>query len=270
MTEFSELAGIWIGFVLSLMTFSVILRDNWLARLSQYILVGSATGYLVVLVIQDILRPKLIEPIFASEQTPFDLFIPLALGISLTISGLETLVNQGPVSQSSFQDHLNPVPARRSPIWHIMRFVGRVGVLLIIGVNIANSVTGIIQGTVLPQLWQATRIRSFGPDSSNFQFSAIVSLVLTIGVLLHLKVAPANHHASRHSIIRAVHRLGIASVWAGVGQRVLWFAIGILFARMTASRLSLLIIWIDERVQFLRLIPGWQNMSTFLQWLGIS
>ena len=73
--------GMWLGMVLSLMLFSFVIRDNLLERLAQYILVGAASGYLMVMVIQDILRPKLIEPMLTSDTLAVDLLVPLALGV---------------------------------------------------------------------------------------------------------------------------------------------------------------------------------------------
>ena len=56
---------------------------------------------------------------------------------------------------------------------------------------------------------------------------------------------------------------GLILFWAGLGKRGLWFAAGVLFARLAASRLSLLIVWLESMIQFLQQSWIWQQVTSY-------
>ena len=58
-------AGPLLGFLISLAIGSYLIRDNFLARLAQYVLVGAGLGYLAVLVWRNVLWPRLFAPLVA-------------------------------------------------------------------------------------------------------------------------------------------------------------------------------------------------------------
>ncbi|MEZ4675610.1 MAG: hypothetical protein R2932_15370 [Caldilineaceae bacterium] len=51
--------SLWVSFFFSLMIGSLLLRDNFFAKLAQYIFVGVSVGYLAALAVQHVLRPRL-------------------------------------------------------------------------------------------------------------------------------------------------------------------------------------------------------------------
>ena len=61
-----ENAGFLTGFVLSLLILSFIIRDGWLVRAAQYLLVGVSLAYSVVLVWSNLLWPRLFAPLLAN------------------------------------------------------------------------------------------------------------------------------------------------------------------------------------------------------------
>ena len=73
---------IWalVGFVVTLLVFSYILGDNPLFRVAAYIFVGVSAAYAALLVIYQVLLPRLVQPLF---QGSYLLIIPLLLGVLL-------------------------------------------------------------------------------------------------------------------------------------------------------------------------------------------
>ena len=155
--------GIWFGFLLSLMTFSLIIRDNLFERLAQYVLVGAATGYLMVLVIQNILRPKLVDPILATDGVTLDLLPPLFLGIALLYATVSYTLRQGRQEQSlpgianretdsKEPDSREPHSSEDAPgeirfsIPSLLNRIGQLALLLIVSVGLSNTVIGSLQG----------------------------------------------------------------------------------------------------------------------------
>ena len=87
--------GLWMGLVISLLMFSLVAGDNGMARLAQYLLVGSALGYAAVLAWQEVLRPRLFAPL-QSAPADWRIWLPLLLGMLLLIAGAErTLARSG-------------------------------------------------------------------------------------------------------------------------------------------------------------------------------
>ncbi len=313
--DLSPAFGLWLGFTLSLMALSLIIRDNLLSRLAQYILVGSASGYLMVLVIQDILRPKLLEPLTATGPAALDLLIPLILGLCLVVAGVDGTIRQGINAgrrrvdrETSVDSDISSGPKTLfSSIYDFVVGIGRVALVLIVGVGIANAVTGTIQGTLIPQFWQATRIQlndglitalvSDTADASTM--GALVALFVTIGTILHLYVVPRDasqgrpltveddglgddgRNLSEGKAIPTARKSGSATgiskvaesltnnfliqVWAAAGKRALWFAAGVLFARLAASRLSLLIARIEYFVEILERTAIWRQLIRLIE-----
>jgi hypothetical protein len=126
-----------------------------------------------------------------------------------------------------------------------------------LAIGLSAGLFGLLQGTLFPQFWQAART-AFDPAMSVPIFLAgVLTLLITTATLLYLYVDPARYLAEQPAYIRRLF-----SSWLWLGQRALWLAAGILFARLLASRLSLLIARIDYLVHALANTPLWQ------WWLG--
>ncbi|OQA24546.1 MAG: hypothetical protein BWY58_01667 [Chloroflexi bacterium ADurb.Bin344] len=63
MTSPSDFTVLLIGFLLSVFTFSLILGDNWLFRLSSAVLSGALAGYLINVLIENIFIPSIVNPL---------------------------------------------------------------------------------------------------------------------------------------------------------------------------------------------------------------
>ena len=267
----------WVGLILTLMILSLVFRENIFSRLAQYILVGAATGYLAVIAIQNILRPQLFRPIMQQGMTDSTLIVPLILGLLLLGSGTIRIF------QGTKTDPNRPESLTRRIIYTIGTFPAAI----LIGVGLATAIIGAIQGTLLPQFLRAAQIGLTWNGSAPDLVAGIITLLVTIGVFLHLYAMPAHKPASQP--VSSIERVELPeqarltqlqpiqiedrpsifvwfiSAWAGLGKRALWLAAGVLFARLVASRLSLLIAKFEYIANVLKATQLWQTVLNLLQ-----
>jgi len=248
------------------MVFSMILGDNVLARLAQHVLVGAALGYVAVLAWQNVLRPRLFAPLF--RPTPADpwLSVPLMLGVVLLIAGTDRILGRGRAASGI-----------RSGWRGAVQRVGSITVTAVLGVVLAVTAFGLLQGTLIPQFWQATRLDTAQAPTSGALLGGVLTLLITIGVLLYICVEPLFHTAvpapsdaqeadgtqPAPGVLRR-----IIQVWAAAGKRALWLAAGVLFARLMAAYLSLLIARLDYLLQMLERTPVWRLADSVWRLLG--
>lgn len=232
--------GFWGSFVMTLLIFSGIAGDHFLARLGQHLLVGASVGYLGVLAIQHVLRPRLVAPLLADPAGEPLRWVPLGLGLLLIVAGLERT--------------LRPMRSTAPSVWRrALHSLGRLPVALLLAVGLSAGLFGAFQGTLLPQFWRAAQM-AFDPSVSlPLYLSGILTIVLTTATLLYLYVDPARYIAEQPFFVRR-----LLNSWIWIGQRALWFAAGLIFARLMASRLSLLISRIDYLITAFYATPFWQ------------
>lgn len=225
--EFLVALGFWGSLLMTLVILSGILGDHALMRWGQHLLVGASLGYLCVLAIQHVLRPRLIAPLLTDPTGEPLRWIPLGLGIILLIAGIDRTVRS---------------PRATAPPWwrRALHGLGRLPVALLLAIGLSAGIFGLLQGTLFPQFWQAA-LTAFDPDVSVPVFLAgVLTLLITTATLLYLYVDPERYLAEQATYVRR-----LLNGWLWVGQRALWLAAGIIFARLLASRLSLLIARID-------------------------
>ncbi len=226
-SELLTAVAFWGGLVMTLIIFSGIVGDHALLRVGQHLLVGAGLGYLCVLAIQHVLRPRLLAPLLADPTGDPLQWAPLALGLILLVAGLDRTMHA---------PHTRP-PARWRRALHGL---GRIPVAFLLGIGLSAGLFGLLQGTLFPQFWHAA-LTAFDPAASMPVFLAgVLTLLITVATLLYLYVDPARYLAEQPVYVRR-----LLNGWLWVGQRALWFAAGIIFARLMASRLSLLIARID-------------------------
>ena len=273
-------AGLILGLVISLMIGSYVVRDSFLARLGQYILVGAGLGYTVVLVWRNVLWPRLFAPLIADpmswQSAPvtglLNLWLPLLLGVLMWGGGLELL-------------HRPPKrPGGRS----LLRLLAAVPAAILAGVVLGAAVSGAVQGTLWPQL-DAALAAADGPGGAGQPTWLIrfLTLIITGGVLIHLQLGPSAGatengpsppgssrsegseaaDAGRPRLYRRVLFM-LLRVWEGIGRRALWLAAGIVFARLVAARFTLVLSRLDY---FLFEVPRselWQLLWASLRGAG--
>lgn len=278
-------AGLVLGLVMSLMIGSYLIRDNFLARLGQYVLIGAGLGYLAVLVWRNVLWPRLFahliaDPMAWQSATGTDLFtlwLPLLLGVLMWGGGLELL----------------RLPPDRFKGRILLRLLAAVPAAILGGAVLGVAVSGAVQGTLWPLLAAALQtspaetVAASGGTAGTGQATWLVrllTLVITGGVLIHLQYGPiAGEKENGSPPPRAsspveadagaggrpnLYRMLIGTslrVWEGIGRRALWLAAGIIFARLVASRFSLALARLDY---FLYEIPRsdlWQLLWATLR-----
>jgi hypothetical protein len=265
MTPFSSsLPLVWenIGFVtgllLSLALFSFILRDNWLVRVAQYLLVGVSLGYAAILAWQSVLLPRLLRPLLDQSiflvqasavptRAPLLLvWIPLVLGLILWIAGI---------------DHLRGWSSRDRHwprIW--LRSLAILPLGIMAGVGLGVSMAGAIQGTLAPQFLRAAAIGVPLDMPPGALLLGLLTLLITGGALLYLQVGDAEIQG--HTI-PAFLRFFVRG-WVWVGQRALWLAAGFLFAQLFTSRMTLLIARLEYFLFELRSSELWLWLQAVL------
>ncbi|MBV7331930.1 hypothetical protein KFU94_27610 [Chloroflexi bacterium TSY] len=258
-TAFFSGLQFWISFALALMVFSVLFGENILSRLAHYILVGASFGYLAVLLLQNVLRQRLIIPLMRDPLGDWGKIGLLFFSLILLFAGIWNLFQ----SSSALYSQRNVTKETRTG--RRLRVIGMIPVALIVGVTLATMATGTIQGTLLPQFMRAAQTGFAWSASPSMLLSSIVMLLITTGVLLHLYVDihPTRKISSSRDVgsVDAQNQVAtyrqpetdfftlLVVVWSWLGKRALWFAAGIIFARLVMSRLSLLIaqleFWLD-------------------------
>ncbi len=218
-------AEVWVGFVLTLLVASMLFRDNGAARFAQHLLVGVSLGYAAVAAIQLVLRPRLFAPLLQGEAQSGWLWIPFALGLVLLAAGIERSLRQGRTAEGEL--------GRGRRLWNL---IAATPVALLVGIAVAAGLIGVIQGTIWPLFWQTAVAGVWWAGSMAGVWQGGLALLLTIATLSSLMFDPRRHLAGWPRLLRVAAG---ALIW--IGQRAFWLAAGMVFARLFASRLSILI-----------------------------
>lgn len=149
-TSGAELAATWVAAVVTLVVLGSLLGERRLFAWSQHLLAGLATGFLVVIVVVDVVVPRLVEPI-AADAGRLDAW--LGLGV---------------------------VAVSAAAPW-LPRRVAIVPASIAIGALAAFALGGAVIGTLLPQL-DATIVRREGSAAGTV--GAAVAAVITGLVLV--------------------------------------------------------------------------------------
>ena len=207
--------GLWVGLLTSLALASMLLRDNTLARLAQHILVGAGVGYAVVLAVRSVLWPQLVGPLLrAPDASPWRWLLAGLLAV-LLLAGTVQIVTGG-----------------HAPSWLLL--AGAVPVAMVVGASIAVAMLGAVEGTLAPQFLRAAA-SGLVTGAPLTVVTGVLTLLITSGAIIHLRVNPDRDLHGAPGWLR-----GFVGAWAAIGLRGLWLAAGVIFARLVASRISLL------------------------------
>lgn len=214
---------VWVAFVLTLMVFSYIFGDNPLFRLAEHIFVGTAAGYVTVLIYHTVFRPRLLEPLAQDPAGHVYLLVPLLLGLLLLAKG------------------------KRSTSW-----MGNISMAWLFGVGAALAMGGALLGTLASQL-RSSWVSLNPTDYAGRPLGLINALLLalgTIGVLLYFYYTePAGKGAGRLLA-------GIRKGWGRLGRWFMLVTFGALFASAIIARFTLLVDRLHFLLQTIGLLGG--------------
>lgn len=244
--DWVQSAGLWIGLAMALLVFSAILGDHWLARLGQYILVGAGLGYAAAVTWHAMGALPFVQELRAAPaQAPWN-WIPILLAVLLVIAAIERII---------FQGEGGPPPRG---LRQILRWGGVLPAALLIGAGIAIAALGAVQGTLLPQFFAAAAAGITWDAPLGSFLTGLLSLLVTASALVYFTLDPVRHLEGQP---RWVRRLVLGWIW--FGQRAVWFAAGMLFARLAASRTSLLIAQLEFIRATLATTEVWQSLQSW-------
>lgn len=209
--EMADMLGGALGFGFSVAILSYLIGDNPLYRLALHIFIGAGVGYTALIVVHQVLVPRLVEPL-TSGRTDVMLFAigPLILFLFLTLK-------------------LSPA----------LSDYGNISIAVMLGVGTAIAIAGALRGTLLPQI-EASQV-SLTPITSINSINNLVILVGTLSTLLYfqfwVRARPTD----------GVERVLPMRIVAGVGRVFIALTLGATYAGMILSGISLF----SERLVFL-------------------
>ncbi len=217
-----ELFWIVVSFLLTVMVLSYLLGDNIFFRFAAHLFIGITAGYVVLLIINNILWPYLFIPLInGSWIQRLWLIIPIVLILMLIMSQIK----------------------------HIA-WIGSIPLAYMAGLAAAIAVGGSVFGTLLPQsraiinLFDPTTLTEPSGQSWLRIVDAVVMLVGTIGTLSFFyfgrKRKPKNE-------IDLTKRPMIFEILSKVGEVFIGITLGAVFASIFSSTLLALI----DRVLFI-------------------
>jgi len=227
----SELVWGAVGFLLSIMILSYLIGDNVFFRIAVHIFIGLTSGYLAVLIFNQILLPQLLTPLTTGSWPDIVWFIvPLLMIIMLLLS---------------------QIPRFKS--------IGNIPLAYLVGVTAALAIGGAVFGTLIPQ--SRAVIAAFDPsqwvgESENSWFSILDASIMLIGTVSTLsyfhfgrKKNPKNDHEAAHppKVFKALGKIG--QVFIGI-------TLGAVFAGLFSTSLVALIDRIAVIGQFIAQLFG--------------
>lgn len=203
------------AFILTLMVFSYLFGDNVLFRIASYLLIGATAGYAVVVILDAVLLPRLVQPLLAGSTT---VIVPALLSILLLM-------------------RLTPRLAG----------MGRFSMALLVGVGAAVAITGAVLGTIVPQI-QGT-ISLFAPSGGLPAWAQGLFIALgAAAVLIYFQfgaVRRTDNTEERPPALKWLARIGgwlLAITLGAVFAGVLLAALGALIERVDFIR-SVIMGW---------------------------
>lgn len=221
-----DLAGLILGFFLTLLVFSYIFGDNALFRLTIHLFIGVASGYAAMVAIYNILLPRLIVPLLSEDGGERLLALaPLLLGLLLFTK-------------------LSPRLAR----------FGNLPMAFLVGAGAAAALAGALLGTLFPQtsasinLWdlQAARESGTGAGVQFINGSLILAGTLTTLVYFHFGVRPRPE--------RPDERAPWIVETSRAGEFFIAVTFGVLFAGVYAAALAALVERLSFMLDFVRIM----------------
>lgn len=203
------------AFVLTLMVLSYLIGDNLLFRLAAYVFVGVAAGLVAVMVIYQVILPRMVWPlIYGTNEERLLVLVPAVLGVFL--------------------------------LFKLSRRLGRLGnapMAYIAGAGAAIIIGGAVYGTIIGQGSAAVNTLQFAPGSG-YLGRLGEGVIILLGTLTSLAYF---HFSTRAGVTQPGRRSGVMQAVSGVGQVFISITLGAVYAGVLLAALSALV----ERILFL-------------------
>lgn len=198
-----------LGFVLSLLIFSYLIGDNPLFRLAVSLFTGVTAGYVAVILLFQVIYPRLIYPLLGGTVTMPNMIIHAI--IPLVLSGL-----------------LFFLPTRK------LAFLGRIPLALLLGAAGAFAISGAVLGTILPQTHATIDLFAPGQRIDNLP-EILVIATGTITTLMYF------YFGARFEIGKPIRRPGWIEALAWLGRIFLFITLGAVFAGVYTTTVTALV-----------------------------
>mgnify|MGYP001090453502 CR=1 FL=1 len=216
---------IWgsVGLLLTVMVLSYLIGDNVLFKFAAHVFIGLTAGYLVVLIINQILVPLMVEPMIAGSNIErLWLAIPIVL-VALLLLG------------------------------QLPRFSGvsSLPLAFLAGLTAAIAIGGAVFGTLIPQ--SLVVVEAFDPaqwyaDPSRTWLRILEAVVMLAGVVGTLSYFHFGRKRAPANAIEETQRPRVFEALGKVGQVFIGITLGAVFAGLFSSALFALI----DRIIFIR------------------
>jgi hypothetical protein len=214
LTLSSDLLWMLISFILTLMVFSYLFGDNSLFRFVSALFIGASTGYFFVILIFQVVLPRLVAPILNGSVITL---------IPLLLSGLLLL-------------KVSPKLAK----------FGNISMAYLVGTGAAVAVGGAVMGTLFGQIKGTltafdTLQHATGTSPIFLILEGSFMLVGTIATLVYFSFGAKN------SAQKGTKRGWITSLFAWIGQFFIAITLGSVFAGVLTTAITALV----ERSDFI-------------------
>ncbi|MEI6288938.1 MAG: hypothetical protein WCP19_00770 [Chloroflexota bacterium] len=215
----------FLGFLVTVMVMSYWISDNKAFRLAVYAFIGVSTGYITVVIIQQVIFARILLPFFiGTTREKLFLIVPIIFSVLLLFKVSERF-----------------------------EWFGRPVTAFIVGVGAAAAIAGAVNGTIIPQIISALNsfdVRNISTISNN-SGSILTGVFTAIGTIFTLA-------AFQFSIIGKNKKTGepgpVLSFIAKVGGVFIAITLGAVFSGVLLAALSALIYRIQSLVYFISVL----------------
>lgn len=212
-----ELLWTIISLILTLMIFSYLLGDNFLFRIATYIFVGVASGYVVTIVIYQVILPRLVWPLMKGDWIVT--LVPLALSLLLVTKLFPRLSSLGNISMA-----------------------------YLVGTAAAIIIGGVVFGTLFGQATASFNLFDLKAGAAQGQ-SPIVQLLSGVFILFGTVTSLAYFNFWAIAKPNQVpYRNPLIALLAKIGEFFIAITLGALFAGVFTTSITALI----ERLDFIK------------------
>jgi hypothetical protein len=216
LTNPTELIGMLVGLLLTLLVFSYVLGDNPLFRLAVHLFVGVSAGFAAAVAVRNVILPNLFLPFLTGEG---GLMGMLLAAVPLVLS----LLMLGKISKR-------------------FRTLGNLPVAFLVGVGAAAAIGGAITGTLFPQVDTTIALMDVMTVASPDAFGGLVEIVSRGVSFVGTLAALAYFHFGAKSVPNApAERNPWLELTAQIGHLFIAVTFGVIFAGVFSASVAALV-----------------------------